>query len=107
MGHPHKMKKMKKRAAGGKAEPEYQYNAKGSPEEKVAHEDKDDGFKKGGKAKMKNGGHVEGHETKKRLDKRARGGAMKGRSPMSSAHADSGPEKGNQGHMGDMPSEVD
>lgn len=102
MAHPHKMKKMKmhKKAYGGKAaKPEHDYNAAGSPELKEA-KSKDDEFKGGGK--------VEGKKAMKRLDKHARGGAIrKGHSPLSSAHSLAAPSSGaaDKGHMGEMPSE--
>jgi len=72
-----------RRAAGGKAgadteplpkEKWNQYNAKGSPEEKEESAESD-GFKRGGRAKRKDGGHVEGDKAKSHLGKRARGGA--------------------------------
>ena len=72
-----------RRAAGGKAgadteplpkEKWNQYNAKGSPEEKEESAESD-GFKRGGRAKHKDGGHVEGMKAKSHLGKRARGGA--------------------------------
>ena len=70
-----------RRAKGGKAteteplHPEHgnQYNAQGSPEAKEETA-KPDGFRRGGKAKRKAGGHVEGHEARKHLGRRARGG---------------------------------
>lgn len=94
--------KRERRAVGGKADNEplpkekwNQYNAKGSPEEKEESADSD-GFKRGGRAKHKDGGHVEGMEAKKHLGKRARGGATEddakperakgGSVPFSSAH---------------------
>lgn len=76
---------MHKKAKGGKVN---EYNAVGSPEVSEAKNEKE-GFKKGGKAKMKDGGHAEGKKAKHRLDKAARGGAMKkcaaGGSPFTSA----------------------
>ena len=71
-----------RRARGGKAadtqplhlEHGHQYNAQGSPEDKEESEGPD-GFKRGGRAKKKEGGHVEGHGAKHHLGKRARGGA--------------------------------
>lgn len=83
-----------RRAGGGKAEteplrPEHgnQYNAQGSPEEKEESA-KSDGFRRGGPAKRKAGGHVDGAEAKQHLGRRARGGrAMaSGGAPFSSAH---------------------
>ena len=70
-------KSRKARKAGGRAEkegPEFQYNAKGSPEEKLEAA-KPDGFKRGG-AKRAHGGHVEGEKARHHMGKRARGGAM-------------------------------
>lgn len=100
--HHHKARERKSK--GGKIN---DYNAKGSPELREADE-KEGSFKRGGKAKeYKKGGHVHGAKSKHRLDKKARGGATKGKSPLSSAHAESGPDKGDQGHMGSMPAEVD
>lgn len=50
------------------------YNAKGSPEEGEAM-DEEAGMKRGGKAKKrKHGGMAEGHKSKHRADKLARGG---------------------------------
>ena len=75
----HKRLKMhhEKKAKGGKIN---EYNAVGAPEVKEA-ENKKPGFKSGGKA--------EGKKAHKRLDKRARGGAMKkcaaGGSPFTAA----------------------
>lgn len=79
---------------------EHDYNAKGSPEEKIAHET-EGSFKGGGMAKH--------HKPKKRLDKRKRGGAAGGHTPYSSARAEMGPDKdmAGKGHMGEMPAEVD
>ena len=70
-----------RRARGGKAaetqplhlEHGNKYNAQGSPEAKEEDE-KSNGFKRGGRAKRKEGGHVEGHAAKHHLGKRARGG---------------------------------
>ncbi len=96
-----------KLARGGKAsrEPkegdhEHDYNAKGSPELEKVHE-KTGGFKGGGTAH----GH---HKGKKRLDKKARGGAA-GHNPYSSAREQHGPDKdmAGKGHSGEMPGEVD
>ncbi len=74
-------KSRKERKRGGKAEetqPEHAesghlYNAQGSPESREI-DAKSDGFKKGGRAKRKEGGHVEGHASKMHLGRRARGG---------------------------------
>lgn len=101
----------KKRAAGGKAGAEYDYNAKGSKEESEAHETADN-FKKGG-AKKKDGGQVSGMKSGGRLDKRARGGGVRkgsNHSPYSSAKGGSGRTDStgdSAGHMGTMPSQVD
>lgn len=92
------------RAAGGRA-PEHLYNAKGSPEAEEAENEKEKGFKRGGKA--------EGKESKERLDKRARGGKLRshkahklanGGSPYSSAH-NLGELEDNRGagHEGEKP----
>jgi hypothetical protein len=101
-----------RRASGGRTEegPKFQYNAKGSPEEK-SEDAKSDGFKRGGAAKRAHGGHVEGEKAKHHMGKRARGGsigrrthggAMKmGGSPYSSAHSVTGPgnAKGSPGEQ--------
>ena len=73
----YKKRSERKRSNGGKAEgPEHQYNAQGSPEEKLEHA-KSDGFKRGGAAKKRaHGGHVEGEKARHHMGKRARGGAM-------------------------------
>jgi hypothetical protein len=120
-------KSRKARKAGGKAEgPEFQYNAKGSPEEKEEHA-KSDEFKRGGAPKKRaHGGHVEGEKSKHHMGKRARGGAMEkkeereerargggvgrrthggamrmGGSPFSSAHSTTAPgnQKGSPGEQ--------
>lgn len=69
-------KERKARASGGKAE--HWMNAQGSPEQHEA-EEKDDGFKRGGRTKRRHGGHVDGEKGKHHLGKRARGGAMEKR----------------------------
>lgn len=99
----YKKRSERKRSFGGKAEgPENQYNAKGSPEEKSEHA-ASDGFKRGGMAKRKAGGHVEGAAAKMHMGRRARGGAAmkKGGSPLSSAHSTSPPgnQKGSPGEQ--------
>jgi hypothetical protein len=124
--HEEKKHKGRKRARGGKMEMEgeksknaHLYNAHGSPAAKSAMEDKDDGFKKGGKVeKRKEGGHVEGEKPAERMDKRARGGHLKhgkavhhghgmkkyaaGGSPMSAAAHLTGPGKAaGAGHEGE------
>lgn len=93
-------KKMERRASGGKAEgPKFEYNAKGSPEMEEANDTK---------GSFKKGGSVGGEKSKKRLDKRARGGAMKGAamgrgsSPYSSGASLSPPSKNTRaGHAGE------
>lgn len=64
----------------------YEYNAKGSPDEKEA-DDEMPGFKKGGRMKkakkLAHGGKAMGKEPKHRLDRKPR--ASGGRSPYSSA----------------------
>lgn len=107
-----------KRKDGGKAGEEKKakmqvYNAQGSKAEE-AGEDETPDFKKGGRAKKKAGGHVEGKKEEERMDRRkrehhAKGGhvgrakrSMGGRSPYSSAHdvkgeADSTAGRGHEG----------
>lgn len=96
-----------RRAAGGKADTEplpketgNQYNAKGSPEEKEESAESD-GFKRGGRAKRKDGGHVEGMKAKSHLGKRARGGATE--EPRKGAEAptkeDTMPERARGGNV--------
>lgn len=106
----YKKRSERKRAAGGKAEgPEYDYNAKGSPEERE-EKAKGDGFKRGGKVKReerKHGGHVEGEKAHHSLAKRARGGGVRGMSggePFSSARRVNGPDskKGSPGEQAPM-----
>lgn len=81
----HKRLAHHKKAKGGKVT---EYNAKGSPE-LAEVENKKEGFKKGGKAKMKDGGHAEGKKAHHHLGKAKRGGAMKkcaaGGSPFTNA----------------------
>lgn len=72
-----------------------EYNAKGSPEEKEAMDEKDS-FKRGGK-KRKEGGSVHGSKSSMRLDKKARGGRMDGGSPFSSAKSGEMPAKQSSG----------
>jgi hypothetical protein len=96
MKHKHKMAKAK-RAEGGKVKAN-EYNAQGSPEAKEAKDETAE-FKRGGK--MKEGGHVYGHKSAKRLDKRARGGRT-GHSPYSSAKGGSDYEKGGAGNGREM-----
>ena len=124
-------KSRKARKAGGRAEeegPKFQYNAKGSPEEK-SEDAKSDGFKRGGAAKKRaHGGHVEGEKARHHMGKRARGGAMEekeehrargghigrrthggamkmGGSPYSSAHSMTGPGDGRGSPGEQAPSE--
>lgn len=84
------------------------YNAKGSPAEASAKDEKDS-FKRGGK-KRKDGGAVEGKASGGRLDKRARGGAVGG-SPFSSAKSGTMPAKQSSGkgsgHEDEQPGSVD
>ena len=106
MKHRHEMCK---KAKGGSVEPKgekskaNEYNAKGSPEEKEAKDEKDS---------FKRGGHAHGHKQAKRLDKRARGGRMEGgKSPFTEAHRasdppgkSSGPSSGHEDEQpGDSP----
>jgi hypothetical protein len=71
------------RKRGGKAgegqpideEKGHLYNAQGSNEAKEIDAESD-GFKKGGRAKKKSGGEVEGEKAKRHLGRRARGGGM-------------------------------
>lgn len=108
--HKHEMHKKAKggEVKGEKAHPNV-YNAKGSPEEKEAMDEKDS-FKKGGKKHAK-GGHVHGHKSAHRLDKRARGGRMDGGSPFSSAHKGDMPAKQSSGkgsgHEDESPADFD
>lgn len=93
----HKIMAMKKKASGGSVN---EYNAKGSPAMAAADDEKAE-FKKGGK--MKEGGHVHGHKSAKRLDKRARGGRMSGGgSPYSSAKGGTDAMQGGAGNGRDM-----
>ena len=62
-------KKRSERKSGGKLG--NQYNAQGSPEEKEEHE-KDEGFKRGGKARA-HGGHVDGEKAMHHMGHRKRG----------------------------------
>lgn len=97
--HRHKVHK----AAKGGAMKEHEYNAVGAPEMKEAHE-KEDGFKKGGKAKKhKKGGHVEKAKAHHRMDKKPRRAA--GGSVFSTASKKSAADKSGagQGHENDGP----
>lgn len=96
MKNKHKMAKAK-RAEGGKVN---EYNAQGSPEAKEAKDETAE-FKRGGH-KMKEGGHVHGHKSAKRLDKRARGGRTGGHSPYSSAKGGSDAMTGGAGNGREM-----
>ena len=79
------------------------YNAKGSPEVSEA-EDEKPGFKKGGKAKRKDGGKVDGHMAAMRADKKPRHHrAAGGRTPYSSGHEVSDKETGATGHESERP----
>ena len=80
------------------------YNAKGSPEEHEA-DDESPEFKKGGRAKRKDGGKAEGHMAKMRADKKPRHHrAMGGKTPYSSGHAVSDKESsGASGHESERP----
>lgn len=84
------------------------YNAQGSPEASEA-KDETPGFKKGGRAKHKSGGHVEGGKGKMRADHKARGHhkrAAGGRTPYSSGHSTSSPSESgatNSGHESQRP----
>ena len=107
------MKKHEKKSKGGEMKGEKDhpnvYNAKGSPEEKEAMDEKDE-FKRGGK-KRKEGGSVHGHKSAHRLDKKARGGRMEGGSPFSSAKSGEMPAKQSSGkgsgHEDEQPSDMD
>jgi hypothetical protein len=104
-----------KKAHGGhvgeKGEKEHinEYNAKGSPEEHEAMDEKDS-FKRGGHKHKKraSGGAILGNKSAVRLDKRARGGAMK--SPFSAAYHESMPAKQTSGkgsgHEDEQPGEI-
>lgn len=88
----YKSRKERRRAAGGTL-----YNAKGSNEASEV-DAKSDGFKRGGAKKRADGGSVDGAASTPRLDKRARGGALKhrngmarGGSPFSAAKAQTNP----------------
>lgn len=85
------------------------YNAKGSPEEKEAMDEKDS-FKRGGK-KRAMGGSVHGEKSAMRLDKRARGGRMEGGSPFSSAKKGEMPGKQSSGkgsgHEDEQPGDME
>lgn len=77
------------------------YNAKGSPAAESAMADKDDGFKRGGKAKKrKRGGMVEGSKVEERLDRKERGRA-RGGSVMSAGNAGRDEGTKNAGHEGE------
>jgi len=107
MAHGHKGHKgLKHRKDGGAAKNEYEYNAVGSPEMKESRE-KDDGFKKGGKAK-KHGGEAKGGKGHARLDKmprraaggsvrRAKGGAVMSEAAKVSPHEQGGAGNGHEG----------
>lgn len=99
-----------RRAAGGKADTEplpkekwNQYNAKGSPEEKEESAESD-GFKRGGRAKHKDGGQVEGMSAKSHLGKRARGGNVmaRGGAPFSSANKTTPPTTSKESGPGEQ-----
>lgn len=78
------MSRMRKRAKGGSVKG-HVYSGAGSPAAEEA-EDKKDEFKRGGHAKKKHGGKVDGHKGHHRGDKRPRhasGGRVK--SPLSGA----------------------
>jgi len=98
-------KKRSERKSGGKLG--NQYNAQGSPEEKEETA-KEDGFKRGGKARA-HGGHVEGekamhHMGHRKREHHAHGGKVgrvahgrglsRGGAPFSSAHSMTAPSKG-------------
>lgn len=101
----------KHRSYGGRTDKKAEnvYNAAGSPAMDSAMKQKDDGFKRGGAKKRKDGGSVDGDAAKMRMDRR-RGGATKraaGGQVMSSASKTRGPvDLKDAGHEGERaPSE--
>ena len=106
----YKPRSERKRAKGGKAsdteplpaEHGHLYNAQGSPESKEIDE-KSDGFKRGGRAKRKEGGHVEGEKARHHLGRRARGGATEeprhGKEEMSEREDTENDERKRGGHV--------
>lgn len=88
-------KRHEKRASGGRAKAESggetgkntPYNAQGSAAEAEAKDEKSR-FKRGGRARRKRGGKVDGRRARHRADKpRRSGGRTGGASPLSSAAA--------------------
>lgn len=94
----------KKMASGGKTT---FITGGGSPEAKEA-ESKNDGFKKGGKAKMKDGGKMEHEKSHNRTDKKKRGGKMAaGGSALSAANKTTDYAGGDRGYQGSAPKGMD
>ena len=80
------------------------YNAKGSPEEKEAEDEKDE-FKRGGAKKRAAGGRADGERPMDRLDhaprgRHAAGGQVKGNNPFSAGHRLTSPVDGSPAQRG-------